>query len=63
MQTKMETLLNRPAELQDQIDASNAWELDTKLEIRMDALRTPNGDQQIGVLPGGEDVCGLCRYY
>ncbi len=35
------------AELQDKIDASNAWELDTKLEIAMDALRTPDGDKKI----------------
>jgi len=39
---KMEKLMNRQAELQDQIDAANAWELDTKLEIAMDALRTQN---------------------
>ena len=32
--------------LQDQIDAANAWELDTKLEIAMDALRTPDGDKK-----------------
>ena len=51
---KMEKLMNRQAELQDQIDASNAWELDTKLEIAMDALRTPDGDKKIGVLSGGE---------
>ena len=38
---RMEKLMNRQAELQDQIDAANAWELDTKLEIAMDALRTP----------------------
>ncbi|GAL77149.1 ABC transporter ATP-binding protein [Algibacter lectus] len=49
---KMEKLMNRQAELQDQIDASNAWELDTKLEIAMDALRTPDGDKKIGVLSG-----------
>ena len=40
---KMEKLMNRQAELQDQIDAANAWELDTKLEIAMDALRNPDG--------------------
>src|SRR5690606_16861534 len=39
---KMEKLMNRQAELQDKIDATNAWELDTKLEIAMDALRTPD---------------------
>ncbi|GGW62879.1 ATP-binding cassette ChvD family protein [Winogradskyella epiphytica] len=59
---KMEKLMNRQAELQDQIDASNAWELDTKLEIAMDALRTPEGDKKIGVLSGGERRrVALCR--
>ncbi len=59
---KMEKLMNRQAELQDKIDASNAWELDTKLEIAMDALRTPDGDKKIGVLSGGERRrVALCR--
>lgn len=59
---RMEKLMNRQAELQDQIDASNAWELDTKLEIAMDALRTPEGDKKIGVLSGGERRrVALCR--
>lgn len=59
---RMEKLMNRQAELQDQIDASNAWELDTKLEIAMDALRTPEGDQKISVLSGGERRrVALCR--
>jgi len=59
---KMEKLMNRQAELQDQIDASNAWELDTKLEIAMDALRTPDGDKKIGILSGGERRrVALCR--
>ncbi|GGH41988.1 ABC transporter ATP-binding protein [Mangrovimonas yunxiaonensis] len=59
---KMEKLMNRQAELQDKIDASNAWELDTKLEIAMDALRTPEGDKKIGVLSGGERRrVALCR--
>ena len=43
---KMDKLMARQAELQDQIDASNAWELDTKLEIAMDALRTPDGEKK-----------------
>jgi len=61
-QDKMEKLMNRQAELQDQIDASNAWELDTKLEIAMDALRTPDGDKKIAVLSGGERRrVALCR--
>ncbi len=59
---KMEKLMARQAELQDQIDAANAWELDTKLEIAMDALRTPDGDKKIGVLSGGERRrVALCR--
>lgn len=59
---KMEKLMNRQAVLQDQIDAANAWELDTKLEIAMDALRTPEGSKKIGVLSGGERRrVALCR--
>ncbi len=51
---KMEDLMNKQAKLQDEIDAKNAWELDTKLEIAMDALRTPPNDSPINVLSGGE---------
>ncbi len=59
---KMEKLMAKQAELQDKIDASNAWELDTKLEIAMDALRTPEPDKSIGVLSGGERRrVALCR--
>lgn len=59
---KMEELMNKQAKLQDQIDASNAWELDTKLEIAMDALRTPEPDKPISVLSGGERRrVALCR--
>jgi ATP-binding cassette ChvD family protein len=59
---KMDKLMARQAELQDKIDASNAWELDTKLEIAMDALRTPDGDKMIKVLSGGERRrVALCR--
>lgn len=59
---KMEELMNKQAKLQDEIDASNAWELDTKLEIAMDALRTPEGDTPINVLSGGERRrVALCR--
>lgn len=59
---KMQKLMDRQSELQDKIDASNAWELDTKLEIAMDALRTPEGDTPINVLSGGERRrVALCR--
>jgi ATPase subunit of ABC transporter with duplicated ATPase domains len=44
---KMQKLMDRQSVLQDMIDASNAWELDTKLEIAMDALRTPSSDKKI----------------
>ena len=59
---KMDKLMAKQAELQDKIDASNAWELDTKLEIAMDALRTPDSDKKIGILSGGEKRrVALCR--
>ncbi|AWA30774.1 energy-dependent translational throttle protein EttA [Flavobacterium magnum] len=59
---KMQQLMDRQADLQDKIDASGAWELDTKLEIAMDALRTPDGDMLIKNLSGGERRrVALCR--
>lgn len=59
---KMQKLMDRQAVLQDQIDATNAWEIDTKLEIAMDALRTPDSDKKISVLSGGEQRrVALCR--
>lgn len=59
---KMEALINRQAEVQDRIDALNAWELDTKLSIAMDALRCPPDDTKIGMLSGGERRrVALCR--
>ncbi len=59
---KMQKLMDEQAKLQDQIDALNAWELDTKLEIAMDALRTPEPDTVIKVLSGGERRrVALCR--
>ena len=59
---KMEKLMNRQAVLQDEIDSKDAWELDTKLEIAMDALRTPEGSTPIKNLSGGERRrVALCR--
>lgn len=59
---KMQKLMDRQAELQDKIDALGAWEIDTKLEIAMDALRTPDPDTPIKVLSGGERRrVALCR--
>lgn len=59
---KMQKLMDRQAELQDRIDAAGAWEIDTKLEIAMDALRTPDPDTPIKVLSGGEKRrVALCR--
>ncbi len=59
---KMQKLMDRQAKLQDEIDARNAWELDTQLEIAMDALRTPDGESKIEFLSGGEKRrIALCR--
>ncbi len=59
---KMEALMNRQAELQDKIDAMDAWNLDSKLERAMDALRCPPEDQVVDTLPGGERRrVALCR--
>ena len=59
---KMEYLMNKQAKLQDQIDSLNAWDLDSQLELAMDALRTPPGDQKIEYLSGGERRrVALCR--
>ena len=59
---RMEKLMTKQAELQDKIDASGAWEIDTKLEIAMDALRTPEGNTPIKILSGGERRrVALCR--
>ncbi|GAB4378672.1 MAG: energy-dependent translational throttle protein EttA [Salibacteraceae bacterium] len=59
---KMEKLMARQGELQDKIDAVGAWELDTKLQRSMDALRTPPGDTPVKNLSGGERRrVALCR--
>jgi sulfate-transporting ATPase len=58
----MDKLMARQAELQDKIDASNAWELDQVLARAMDALQVPEGDTPISVLSGGERRrVALCR--
>ena len=59
---KMESLMKRQGELQDKIDALGAWDLDTKLNIAMDALRCPEPETKISVLSGGERRrVALCR--
>ena len=59
---KMQALMDRQASVQDKIDALDAWELDTKLSIAMDALRCPPDDQKIAELSGGERRrVALCR--
>lgn len=59
---KMDKLITRQGIVQDKIDALDAWELDTKLERAMDALRCPPDDQKIGTLSGGERRrVALCR--
>lgn len=59
---KMDKLIARQGEVQDIIDSLDAWELDTKLERAMDALRCPPDDQLIGTLSGGERRrVALCR--
>jgi sulfate-transporting ATPase len=51
---EMTALLDEQSRVQDAIDASNAWELDRKIEIAMDALRLPPGEAEISTLSGGE---------
>ena len=59
---KMDALINSQAELQDKLDASDAWNIDNKLERAMDALRCPPDDQKIATLSGGERRrVALCR--
>tara|TARA_Y100001978_G_scaffold196138_1_gene205304 strand:+ start:347 stop:2029 length:1683 start_codon:yes stop_codon:yes gene_type:complete len=59
---KMEKLIARQGEVSDKIDALDAWELDTKLDRAMDALRCPPDDQKIETLSGGEKRrVALCR--
>lgn len=59
---KMDALIARQAELQDKIDATDAWNLDSRLERAMDALRCPPEDQVVDTLSGGERRrVALCR--
>src|ERR1700694_5616334 len=58
----MDKLMDRQAKVQDKLDAAGAWDLDSKLEMAMDALRCPPGDTPISILSGGEKRrVGLCR--
>jgi ATP-binding cassette ChvD family protein len=59
---EMDALMARQAEVQDQLDATNAWDLDSRLEMAMDALRCPSGDTPVNILSGGERRrVALCR--
>lgn len=59
---EMNKLLEKQATLQDKLDACNAWDLDSRLELAMDSLRCPPADQKVGVLSGGEKRrVALCR--
>ena len=58
----MDKLMDRQAKVQDKLDATGAWDLDSKLEMAMDALRCPPGDTPIATLSGGEKRrVALCR--
>ena len=58
----MQALIDRQAQVQDKLDASDAWNLDSKLEMAMDALRCPPAEMLCGVLSGGEKRrVALCR--
>jgi len=59
---KMDALIARQAELQDKLDAADAWNIDSKLERAMDALQCPPDDQKVSTLSGGERRrVALCR--
>lgn len=59
---EMNTLIERQGEVQDRLDALDAWDLDARLEMAMDALRCPAGDAPVKVLSGGEKRrVALCR--
>ncbi|MGH9200475.1 MAG: energy-dependent translational throttle protein EttA, partial [Vicinamibacterales bacterium] len=59
---EMEKVLDEQSRLQDKIDATNAWDLDSRLDLAMDALRLPPGDADVSTLSGGERRrVALCR--
>lgn len=59
---EMDALINRQAEVQEQMDAKNIWDLDSKLDMAMDALRCPPADTSVSVISGGERRrVALCR--
>ncbi|MCB0022546.1 MAG: energy-dependent translational throttle protein EttA [Caldilinea sp.] len=59
---EMDELMTRQGEVQDRLDSLNAWDLDSRLELAMDALRCPPGDAPVNVLSGGERRrVALCR--
>ncbi|MHB8791365.1 MAG: energy-dependent translational throttle protein EttA [Desulfobulbaceae bacterium] len=59
---EMDALLDRQAKVQEKLDALDAWDLDSRLEMAMDALRCPPGDSAVKVLSGGEKRrVALCR--
>lgn len=59
---EMNKLLEKQANLQDKLDAANAWDLDSRLSLAMESLRCPPEDHKVGVLSGGEKRrVALCR--
>ncbi|MCD6585618.1 MAG: ATP-binding cassette domain-containing protein, partial [Desulfobacteraceae bacterium] len=59
---EMDQLIARQGEVQEKLDATDAWDLDARLEMAMDALRCPDGDTPINILSGGEKRrVALCR--
>ncbi len=59
---EMEKLYTKQADLQDKLDAANAWDLDSRLDLAMDSLNCPPADQKCGVLSGGEKRrVALCK--
>lgn len=59
---EMNKLLEKQAKLQDRLDAANAWDLDSRLDLAMESLRCPPPEQKVGVLSGGEKRrVALCR--